>query len=140
MIHDARIRDLADKRRQQGDIREDTQRVVKRYIARETFAPIRAVPDQVRLSKGPQERPGRVRERPEQGQMRESRRAQDDLELRTLTWGSWFNQRNDRTALWATSRPSSSSKRIMVRSPRAAAAAGRTRPLMNAVEFHVGVY
>ncbi len=42
MIHDARTRDFAEKRRQQGDSRKDTLRVLKRYIARETFALIRA--------------------------------------------------------------------------------------------------
>ena len=42
MIHDARTREFADRRRQQGDSRKDTLRVLKRYIARETFAIIRA--------------------------------------------------------------------------------------------------
>ena len=41
MIHDARTRDFAEKRRQHGDSRKDTLRVLKRYIARETFALIR---------------------------------------------------------------------------------------------------
>lgn len=38
MIHDQRTRDFADRRRQQGDSRKDTLRVLKRYIARETFS------------------------------------------------------------------------------------------------------
>ena len=42
MIHDQRTRDFADRRRQQGDSRKDTLRVLKRYIARETFSIIRA--------------------------------------------------------------------------------------------------
>lgn len=42
MIHDARTRAFAEKRRQQGDSRNDTLRVLKRYIARETFSLIRA--------------------------------------------------------------------------------------------------
>ena len=42
MIHDPRTREFADKRHQQGDSRKDTLRVLKRYIARETFAIIRA--------------------------------------------------------------------------------------------------
>jgi len=42
LIHDARTRDFAEKRRQQGDSRKDTLRVLKHYIARETFALIRA--------------------------------------------------------------------------------------------------
>ena len=42
MIHDARTREFADKRRQQGDSRKDTLRVLKRYIARETFGLIKA--------------------------------------------------------------------------------------------------
>jgi transposase len=42
MIHDPRTRDFADKRHQQGDSRKDTLRVLKRYIARETFSIIRA--------------------------------------------------------------------------------------------------
>jgi hypothetical protein len=40
--HPASFRDLADKRHQQGDSRKDTLRVLKRYIARETFSIIRA--------------------------------------------------------------------------------------------------
>ncbi len=42
MIHDERTRAFADRRRQQGDSRKDTLRVLKRYIARETFTIIRA--------------------------------------------------------------------------------------------------
>jgi transposase len=42
MIHDQRTREFADRRREQGDSRKDTLRVLKRYIARETFAIIRA--------------------------------------------------------------------------------------------------
>lgn len=42
MIHDQRTRDFADRRRHAGDSRKDTLRVLKRYIARETFAIIRA--------------------------------------------------------------------------------------------------
>jgi len=42
MIHDDRTREFADRRRQQGDSRKDTLRVLKRYIARETFSIIRA--------------------------------------------------------------------------------------------------
>jgi transposase len=42
MIHDPRTRDFAERRRQQGDSRKDTLRVLKRYIARETFSIIRA--------------------------------------------------------------------------------------------------
>jgi len=41
MIHDARTREFAEKRSQLGDSRNDTLRVLKRYIARETFALIR---------------------------------------------------------------------------------------------------
>ena len=41
MIHDARTREFAERRRQLGDSRKDTLRVLKRYIARETFAIIR---------------------------------------------------------------------------------------------------
>ncbi len=41
MIHDARTREFAKKRSQHGDSRNDTLRVLKRYIARETFALIR---------------------------------------------------------------------------------------------------
>lgn len=41
MIHDPRTQEFAAKRRQQGDSRKDTLRVLKRYIARETFAIIR---------------------------------------------------------------------------------------------------
>jgi transposase len=41
MIHDARTREFAEKRRGTGDSRKDTLRVLKRYIARETFAIIR---------------------------------------------------------------------------------------------------
>jgi transposase len=37
MIHDARTREFAQRRRQLGDSRNDTLRVLKRYIARETF-------------------------------------------------------------------------------------------------------
>jgi transposase len=42
LIHDPRTRDFADKRHQQGDSRKDTLRILKRYIARETFSIIRA--------------------------------------------------------------------------------------------------
>jgi transposase len=42
MIHDPRTREFADRRRQLGDSRKDTLRVLKRYIARETLAIIRA--------------------------------------------------------------------------------------------------
>lgn len=42
MIHDQRTREFAERRREQGDSRKDTLRVLKRYIARETFAIIRA--------------------------------------------------------------------------------------------------
>jgi len=42
MIHDVRTREFAERRRQNGDSRKDTLRVLKRYIARETFAIIRA--------------------------------------------------------------------------------------------------
>lgn len=42
MIHDPRTREFADKRHQQGDSRKDTLRVLKRYIARETYNIIRA--------------------------------------------------------------------------------------------------
>lgn len=42
MVHDVRTRGFAEKRRQQGDSRKDTPRVLTRYIARETFALIRA--------------------------------------------------------------------------------------------------
>ena len=38
MIHDERTREFAAKRRQSGDSRKDTLRVLKRYIARETFS------------------------------------------------------------------------------------------------------
>jgi transposase len=41
MIHDDRTREFAHRRRQLGDSRNDTLRVLKRYIARETFAIIR---------------------------------------------------------------------------------------------------
>lgn len=41
MIHDKRTQEFAAKRREQGDSRKDTLRVLKRYIARETFAIIR---------------------------------------------------------------------------------------------------
>jgi hypothetical protein len=41
MIHDYRTREFAQRRRQLGDSRNDTLRVLKRYIARETFAIIR---------------------------------------------------------------------------------------------------
>ena len=37
MIHDQRTRAFAERRRGQGDSRKDTLRVLKRYIARETF-------------------------------------------------------------------------------------------------------
>jgi transposase len=42
MIHDPRTREFADQRHQQGASRKDTLRVLKRYIARETFSIIRA--------------------------------------------------------------------------------------------------
>lgn len=42
MIHDPRTRAFAERRRTTGDSRNDTLRVLKRYIARETFAIIRA--------------------------------------------------------------------------------------------------
>lgn len=38
MIHDQRTREFAERRRSQGDSRKDTLRVLKRYIARETFS------------------------------------------------------------------------------------------------------
>ena len=41
MIHDARTREFAERRHITGDSRNDTLRVLKRYIARETFAIIR---------------------------------------------------------------------------------------------------
>ena len=41
MIHDARTREFAQRRHITGDSRNDTLRVLKRYIARETFAIIR---------------------------------------------------------------------------------------------------
>jgi hypothetical protein len=41
MIHDPRTREFANRRSQHGDSRHDTLRVLKRYIARETFALIR---------------------------------------------------------------------------------------------------
>lgn len=41
MIHDPRTREFAARRREAGDSRKDTLRVLKRYIARETFALIR---------------------------------------------------------------------------------------------------
>lgn len=41
MIHDPRTREFAARRRTQGDSRKDTLRVLKRYIARETFTLIR---------------------------------------------------------------------------------------------------
>lgn len=41
MIHDPRTRDYAARRKTTGDNRNDTLRVLKRYIARETFALIR---------------------------------------------------------------------------------------------------
>lgn len=37
MIHDQRTRDFAERRRSQGGSRKDTLRVLKRYVARETF-------------------------------------------------------------------------------------------------------
>jgi len=37
MIHDQRTREFAERRRSQGDSRKDTLRVLKRYVARETF-------------------------------------------------------------------------------------------------------
>lgn len=42
MIHDQRTREFAERRQQQGDSHKDTLRVLKRYIARETFTIIRA--------------------------------------------------------------------------------------------------
>ena len=42
MIHDPRTRDFAARRKSNGDSRNDTLRVLKRYIARETFALIQA--------------------------------------------------------------------------------------------------
>jgi len=42
MIHDVRTRDFAERRQTMGDSRNDTLRVLKRYIARETFALIRS--------------------------------------------------------------------------------------------------
>lgn len=42
MIHDPRTREFAARRKTTGDSRNDTLRVLKRYIARETFALIRA--------------------------------------------------------------------------------------------------
>lgn len=42
MIHDQRTREFVDRRRRTGDSRKDTLRVLKRYIARETFTIIRA--------------------------------------------------------------------------------------------------
>ena len=41
MIHDPRTRDFAARRKTTGDSRNDTLRVLKRYIARETFSLIR---------------------------------------------------------------------------------------------------
>lgn len=41
MIHDARTREFATRRKTTGDSRNDTLRVPKRYIARETFTLIR---------------------------------------------------------------------------------------------------
>ena len=41
MIHDPRTREFAARRKTTGDSRNDTLRVLKRYIARETFALIR---------------------------------------------------------------------------------------------------
>jgi transposase len=41
MIHDTRTRDFAARRKTTGDSRNDTLRVLKRYVARETFALIR---------------------------------------------------------------------------------------------------
>ena len=41
MIHDPRTRDFAARRKTTGDSRNDTLRVLERYIARETFALIR---------------------------------------------------------------------------------------------------
>ena len=41
MIHDSRTRDFAARRKTTGDSRNDTLRVLKRYVARETFALIR---------------------------------------------------------------------------------------------------
>ena len=41
MIHDTRTREFAARRKSHGDSRNDTLRVLKRYIARETFALIR---------------------------------------------------------------------------------------------------
>lgn len=42
LIHDSRTREFAARRRTAGDSRNDTLRVLKRYIARETFGIIRA--------------------------------------------------------------------------------------------------
>ena len=42
MIHHPRTREFAEQRHQQGDSRKDTLRILKRYIARETFSIIRA--------------------------------------------------------------------------------------------------
>lgn len=42
LIHDPRTREFAERRRGRGDSRNDTLRVLKRYIARETFGIIRA--------------------------------------------------------------------------------------------------
>lgn len=41
MIHDSRTREFAARRKTDGDSRNDTLRVLKRYIARETFSLIR---------------------------------------------------------------------------------------------------
>ncbi|MBB2987664.1 hypothetical protein [Terracoccus luteus] len=41
MIHDQRTREFARRRQITGDSRNDTLRVLKRYITRETFAIIR---------------------------------------------------------------------------------------------------
>lgn len=49
MIHDQRTRDFTDQRRQKGDSRKDTLRVLKRYIARETFNISRAAPRRAAL-------------------------------------------------------------------------------------------
>ena len=52
MIHDPRTREFAKRRSQHGDSRNDTLRVLKRYIARETFAIIRdALRDEQALAK-----------------------------------------------------------------------------------------
>lgn len=50
MIHDSKTREFAARRKTTGDNRNDTLRVLKRYIARETFAPIR---DALRLDEAP---------------------------------------------------------------------------------------